>query len=130
MIRKQYTLFIENKLGALAKIARVLAAANVNIDGMSISESTDVGLVQLIASNAAAARKAFVQKRIAYSVQDVVIVPLPNKPGALAELSDKLSRAKVNINYMYGTTCKCGKNCDCSVVISASKLQAVEKLLG
>ena len=56
MIKKQFTLYLENKPGALAKVTRQLGNEKVNIDGISVAESTDVSLVQVVASNAAATK--------------------------------------------------------------------------
>lgn len=56
------------------------------------------------------------------------LLPLRNKPGALAGVVSELAKAGVNINYIYGTSCNCKSdcNCDCNVVISAPDLKRVE----
>jgi hypothetical protein len=128
MIKKQFTLYLENKPGALAKITKRMAAKNVNIEGISVSESTDVGLVQMVPNNADAARRALATAGVPYTVQDVCLLSLKNKPGALSNVVSKLAAAKVNINYVYATGCTCSNShCECLAIISAPDLQAVEK---
>ncbi|MCK4249682.1 MAG: ACT domain-containing protein [Candidatus Omnitrophica bacterium] len=129
MLKKQYTLYLENKPGALAKVTKILSLAKVNIEGISVSESTDVGLVQVIVSNSTAAKSTLTRAGIPYTVQTVVVLPLENRPGALTEVALKLSKAGVNLNYLYGTASKCICGCDSQIVISASNLRKVETVL-
>lgn len=127
MIKKQFTLYLDNKPGALAAITRRLADAKVNISGISVSESTDVGLVQMVVSNVAEAKKIFNGARVPFSTQDVSMLELDNRPGALCDLVTVLAKQKVNINYVYSTICDCNKGCAANVVISAPDLEKVEK---
>ena len=129
MIKKQYTLYLENRPGAMAKVTKTLATAGVNLEGVSVSESTDVGLVQLIPSNAAKTKKALDKVKVPFTVQDVATIELPNKAGALSRMAAKLARAGVNINYLYGTVCKCSSDSHCMLVVSASNLKKVEAAL-
>jgi hypothetical protein len=126
MIKKQFTLYLENKPGRLAKLTRSLAKDNVNIEGISVSESTDVGLVQIVPSNAVKMRAALKRARIPYTVQDVALLPLKHKPGSLSKVITGLAREGVNINYVYATGCAGGNTCDCHAIISAPNLKAVE----
>ncbi|MCK5849512.1 MAG: ACT domain-containing protein [Kiritimatiellae bacterium] len=127
MIKKQFTLYLDNKPGSLAAITKKLATAKVNIEGISVSETTDVGLVQIIVNKAAATKKVLNTAKVPFSVQDVSVLSLKNKPGALCELITLLAKQKVNISYVYATSCECLKDCSCRVVISAPNLKKVEK---
>lgn len=129
MTRKQFTLYMENKPGALATVTRKLAKENVNIDGISAYSSADIGLVQVVVSNATRTRRILAAARIAFTVQDVLLIPLKNEVGALAGICGKLSRAGVNINYVYATGCDCRGDCFCDVIISAPDLKKVAKVL-
>ena len=128
MIKKQFTLYLENRPGELAGITRKLAAAKVNIEGISVSASTDVALVQMVPSDARKAKKLLDQNKIPFSVQDVSVLTLRNEPGALSRLVSELAEARVNVNYVYATGCSCvSKVGGCFVVISAEDLKSVEK---
>ena len=58
MIKDQLTLYLDNKPGVLAKIARLMGAAGVNLEGISVAESDDTAMVQIVVSNAAKAKSA------------------------------------------------------------------------
>lgn len=125
MIKKQFTLYLENKPGELARVTKLLATQKVNIEGISVSAGADVALVQLVADIAAVAKRVLSKEQVPFTVQDVAVVSLVNRPGALELIVSKLAAAGVNINYIYATACK---SCDCpaSVVISAPDLRKVE----
>jgi len=127
MRKKQFTLYLENKPGAISRITRLLASANVNIEGISVAGSTHVGLVQLVVSNATRTRQLLTETGVPFTVQDVALVRLKNSPGALSTVLSKLAGKGVNVNYIYATACECKHDCDCYVIISAPDLEAVEE---
>ena len=127
MIKQQFTLYLENKPGALAAVTKRLYDAGVNIEGISISETTDVGLVQMVVSNTAATKKALNKTRVPFTVQDVARLHIRNEPGALYQVVAKLAKKGVNINYVYSTGSDCGGDCLCYAIISAPNLKKVEE---
>ena len=58
MIKTQFTLYLTNRPGELARATRAFGAARINIEGISVAERTDVSFVQIIVSNAQTARQA------------------------------------------------------------------------
>ena len=127
MIKKQFTLYLENKPGMLAKVTRLLAGNKVNIEGISVSASTHIALVQITVDNAAVTRKTLTAAKISFAVQDVALIPLPHKPGSLARLVGHIAKTGVNINYVYATGCDCKNACHCYAIVSAPDLKKVEK---
>ncbi len=126
MIKTQFTLYLVNRPGELARATKAFATAQINIEGISVAERTDVSLVQVIVSNAQRARQALKKAGIPASEQKVAILALGNKPGALGKLASELARKKININYLYATTPPSGSGPECSVVISSDDLKKVE----
>jgi hypothetical protein len=99
----QLTVCLENKPGQLAKMAAVLKKAQVNILAISVVDSVDTGVVRLVVDSPAKARQALARAKMTATQQLVLLVSLPNEPGALQEVSRKLSAEGVNINYVYGS---------------------------
>jgi len=128
MRKKQFTLYLENRPGVLAAITRKLAAAKINIEGISVSETTDVGLVQLVPSNAAAAKRVLQNAGVPFTLQDVELLTLKNRAGELAKMASKLARSGININYIYATGSHCNSDCKCYAVVSAPDLKAVKRV--
>jgi hypothetical protein len=107
MPKKSYDLFdvhLPNERGALARLARTLAEAKVNIDGFVANR----GGVQVLTRDAAQAKKAL--KEAAYHFQSVEVreVVLEDKAGTLASLSENLAWEWTNIQTGIGMAI--GKN--------------------
>jgi hypothetical protein len=126
MTKAQLTLYLENRPGELARATRTLSDAKINIEGISVVDTTDVSMVQIVVSNSRNARTALKKANIPVTEQRVAVVSLSNRPGTLAAVANRLAQKKVNINYLYATT-STDEN-ECTVVISADDLDAVEAI--
>lgn len=126
MIKRQYTLYLENRPGALAEVSRLLAKEKINIQGISVAENTDTALVQLIVSNSAKTQKALKRAGIPFTSQKVSVIVLAHEPGSLSGLAADLAKAKVNISYIYATAAD--DQSACCVVIGAEALDKVEQV--
>jgi hypothetical protein len=117
---------LENKPGQLAKVGAALARAEVNIKAISVVDSTEVGIVRAVVSSAAKARAALKKAGLSVVQSPVLVVTLPNEPGALAGAAKKLAAAKVNIEYAYGSAAKAGKAS--TIVLGVSDVARAEKV--
>ncbi len=127
MITKQFTLYLENKPGVLASVTSKLADAGVNLEGISVAESTDVAIVQMVVDSALTTQRVLNRAKIPFTTQNVALVHLENKPGSLARIATKLAKSGININYIYATGCTCNHGCRSFVVISSSNLRKVDQ---
>lgn len=101
---KQFTVSLENRPGALGELSSALGARKVNIDALTAPEGG--AAVHLIVDKPAPARKVFAERGWQTTEQDVVQVTLGDKPGALGEVTTKLGRAGINIEYAYTGSAK------------------------
>lgn len=130
MIKTQFTLYIENRPGALFAVTCRLAEARINIEGLSVAGSEDTGLAQLVTGDEAAMHELLKETNTPYSTEEVAVLAMRNEPGALSRGLARLSKAGVNIDYIYGTASDCCDAKSCNLVISAPDLQAVEDTWG
>lgn len=101
---KQFSLFLANKPGVLTQIFRELAKAKINITGMALMDSMEHGVLRMIVDDAARARPLFRKLNVQATETEILAVALPNRPGALADICEKLNAAHVNLGYLYCTT--------------------------
>ena len=118
---KQFSIAIDNQPGAVARIAKTLGEAKVNILSLLGTAQGAAGTVQLIAEDARRAKKALDGARISYQETPAEIYDLPNKPGALAQVLDKLAAKGVNLNSIHATAAKGGKK---AVIVYAAEVAA------
>lgn len=106
---KQISLFLENKKGRLAYVCRVLGEANINIRALSIADTTDFGVLRLIVNDPDKAYRVLKEKGLVVSVTTVLATEVPDTPGGLAGILEKLEKAGIDVEYTYafiGTTSK------------------------
>jgi hypothetical protein len=106
---KQFTISVDNRPGVVAEIATVLGDAKVNILALLGTANGTSGTVQLIAENAARAKKALDAARISYQETTAEEYELPNKAGALAGCLTKLAAKGINLSSIYISAPKGGK---------------------
>ncbi|PIQ82882.1 MAG: amino acid-binding protein [Candidatus Omnitrophica bacterium CG11_big_fil_rev_8_21_14_0_20_64_10] len=102
-LEKQLSIFVDNRPGGLAKICGTLAEAGINILALTVHDSVDHCIVRILADRPVKALLILEQMGLYILETDVVVMDLPNRPGALADISRKLARADINIEYAYCT---------------------------
>lgn len=102
-IGQQLALFLDNRPGTLARTCQALAKAGVNITAISISDTVDHAVVRFIVSDVAKATAALEQLHVPVQQRDVVVLDVPNRPGELARVAERLTEAGINIEYAYAT---------------------------
>ena len=125
-VKRQLSIFLRNKPGVLGRICEEFAAKGINILGLSVSDTVDHAVVRLITSDPVKASAMLGEAGILVIDTQVLVLDLVDRPGALAALSKKLSRGKVNIEYAYGTTSENGGN----LVLRVSDVRKALKILG
>ncbi len=99
----QFSIFMVNKPGVLARILRAMAEAKVNIVAMTMMDSMEHGVMRVVGSGAGKVRDVLNQLNMQFSETEVLCVNLPNKAGAFADVTEKLSTSHINIAYAYCT---------------------------
>ncbi|MDF2458604.1 MAG: uncharacterized protein K0S79_1020 [Nitrospira sp.] len=105
----QFVISGQSRPGVMAEVASVLAAAGVNIKAFSAPEVTGTGKLRLLVADVEGARTALRGAKIKFNEETALILSLENKPGALNEVADLLTRARINIKCGYCTPSREGK---------------------
>ncbi|MDO8730398.1 MAG: ACT domain-containing protein [Candidatus Omnitrophota bacterium] len=100
-VEKQLSIFLENRPGGLARICGTLAESSINVLALSIHDTVDHAIIRLLADRPVKALLILEQLGLYILETDVIVLDLQNQPGALAEISRKLARADINIEYAY-----------------------------
>jgi hypothetical protein len=106
---KKFTITVENQPGALAKIAKTLGSAKVNILALLGTAQGTNGTIELVVEDARRAKKALDEAGFTYQETAAEECELQNKAGALAQQLEKLAAKGVNLNSICATASKGGK---------------------
>ncbi|MCK5707266.1 MAG: ACT domain-containing protein [Candidatus Aureabacteria bacterium] len=98
---KQLSIFIENRSGRLAEIAKLLYEQNINIRALSLADTADFGILRLIVNDIAKAHDILKEANFTVNETEVLAVEVPDKPGGLNGILGILSEENINLEYMY-----------------------------
>ena len=73
---RQIAVFLQNQVGTLLSIVRLLNKNHVVVLGISVQDSVDVTIVRMVVSDPDTVESLFMEKGIAYSVTDLLVVEL------------------------------------------------------
>ncbi len=103
-VDKQLAVFLENKPGNLARMCEALAQKEINLLALSVSDTVDHAVVRIVVDKPTEALHVLGSAGMLVVESDVLVVEVPNRPGALAEVARRLADSDVNIEYAYCTT--------------------------
>jgi hypothetical protein len=103
-IAKQLSVFLANTPGTLSEVCDELAKQKINIYALTISDTVDHAVVRMIVSDTKRALRIFEERGTLAIENDVLMIDGDNRPGSLANIAHRLSKAKINIEYAYLAT--------------------------
>ncbi len=102
-VRKQISIFLANRPGTLADVTSQLQEDKINILAMTVSDTVDHAVVRMLVDKPGEAIHRLEEQGLLVVENDVLTVELENKPGALAEIAERLANQDINIEYAYCT---------------------------
>lgn len=124
---KQITAWADSLPGVIGRIAKAFAEAKINITAYTAYGTGGESPIRMHVSNPAKAKKILQDLGFRVTEEEVMRVTVPEKPGMLADIGNRLGQARVNVDYSYATVAKGGKKVD--VVIGVSDLAGAAKAL-
>lgn len=116
---KEIAVTVVNKIGVLADMSKLLAETGVNIQAVAGYAVDKEAKIMLVTDDNVRSIEAL-EKSGYKSIKEneVVVIDLENKPGALKNITARLATEGIDIKQIYGTTCSGG--CPAKLVISTS----------
>ena len=101
MIIDQLSVFLENKAGSLAELTGQLAEAEIDIESLTIADTTEFGILRLIVDAPKKALSVLKLGGFVASLTPVIALKMQNRPGSLAKIARTLADAGISIEYLY-----------------------------
>lgn len=105
---EQISVFLENKAGRLAEVAKILGDNGINIRALSLADTTDFGILRLIVNDRAKAKAVLKEAGFTVGITEVIAVEVEDRPGGLARVLQVLADNGINVEYMYAFVEKSG----------------------
>jgi hypothetical protein len=98
---RQLSVFLENRVGQLLRITRLLENEPVHILGLSVDAAADCAIVRLLVDDPDLAHQILTDAHFALSESEVLVIPLPDGKHGILTVCSALIAGEVNINYVY-----------------------------
>jgi hypothetical protein len=102
-VERQLSLILENRPGVLAEVCSDLGEAGIDIEAIYVENLVDHSVVRMVVSEPDKAIHLLGSAGVLVFENEVMAIPLPDKPGSLARLAERLGKARVNIDYLYAS---------------------------
>jgi hypothetical protein len=100
----QLSLFLENKPHQIRMPAKLLGDAGIDILTLSLADTQQFGILRLIVDDWKKAKDVLEKAEVVVKVTEVVALEVPDAPGGLAGIIERVEKANLNIEYMYSCT--------------------------
>ncbi len=95
---KQFSIFLENKVGRLLDIVKIFSQAQVHVVALSILDTADAAIVRLVADDPDRARTFLQEHGLAFTEVTLVVVELSSSAADLKAVLTALLQAECNIH--------------------------------
>jgi len=98
---RQFTVFLENRVGQLLEVVRRFEGTTVKIVALSITDAAECAFVRFLLSHPEEGREVLERAGLAIIESDLIGVELPEVPQPLLQICTALLQAEVNIVQAY-----------------------------
>jgi hypothetical protein len=100
---KQFSVFLENRVGALAEICKLISDRSINLLAICAIDTVEEAVLRIVAEDEGGTLDTL--KRAGFRVveTEVFLVELDNVPGATGKMATQLATGGINIDYIYAS---------------------------
>ncbi len=98
---KQLSIFLQNKMGSLAKPLEVLTVADVNIRAMCMADTSEFGILRLVVDDPIKGKEALEENNFLVKITDIIGIEMNDAPGGLTSVLDVIRDNLIDLEYLY-----------------------------
>jgi hypothetical protein len=98
---RQFTVFLENRVGQLLEVVRRFEGSKVRIVALSINDATECAFVRFLLSHPEQGREILERAGLAIIESDLIGIELPDGSQPLLDVCKALLQAEINIVQAY-----------------------------
>ncbi len=107
-LEKQLMIMVNNSIGSLAEVTSVISASGINLVALCAYEVGNKVAVMFVTEDNNAAKKLLEKQGFHVQEEEVVLLSIDNKPGALQIVTEKIAAAGISLRLIYGSVEKKG----------------------
>lgn len=98
---RQFTVFIENRVGQLLEVLRRFRGTRIRIVALNILDSTECSIVRFVLTHPEQGREIFERAGLAMIESNLIALELPDDPQPLVLVCNALLQAEINLVQTY-----------------------------
>jgi len=102
-IMRQYSVSLENRVGAFAELCAVVAQESINLLAICAIDTVEEAVLRIVAERQEETKSVLEKQGFRVIDTDVLVVELDNNPGATGRIAALLSQNGINIDYLYAS---------------------------
>jgi hypothetical protein len=121
---RQLMVFTSNQIGSLAEITSIISSSGINLVAICAYAIQDKVAIMLVTEDNNAARKLLESQDCKVQEEEVVLLTLDNKPGALQAVTERIAQSGIDLKLIYGSSDPTAQLCRI-VLISENNLDVM-----
>ena len=123
----QLSVYLENRVGALAEICKNIEKERINLIAICAIDTIEEAVLRLVPEDPAKALAAINKSKMHVIETEVLVIDIPNIPGATGHVAGLLADHGINIDYIYSSAHP--EVHKTSLILRTHNLEEAEKLL-
>lgn len=121
---RQLMIRLDNKVGSLAEVTSAIAASGINLIAICAYEVGNTVAAMFVTEDNNASRQLLESRGITVQEEEIILLTIGNKPGALQKVMNKIAEAGIDLALVYGSVEQQGDKTRI-VLISRNNLDAM-----
>jgi len=124
---RQFSVFLENRVGALAELCKLISDRSINLLAICAIDTVEEAVLRIVAEDEADTLETLKEAGFHAVETEVFLVELDNVPGATGRMATRLANAGINIDYIYASAHPTGRKA--YLVLRTHQVAEAEKVL-
>ncbi|MHB8907489.1 MAG: acetolactate synthase [Syntrophales bacterium] len=127
MAVKQISVLLGNVPGTLSRLTNILDREDITAKALLAASAAESSTVRMVVSDPERAAAVLESFKFNYEITPVLAAEVPLHPGGMNAILNPLSKAEVNIHYLYTTINRIGK--ETIVILGVDKIEEAREVL-
>jgi len=124
---KQISVLLSNVPGSFAKLTHILGSEDIRIKAVSTASSTENSMIRLVVNDPDRAAALLSSYNFNFEITPVLALEVPQHSGGINAILNPMSKADINILYLYTTINRIGK--ETILILGVDKLAEAKAVL-
>lgn len=124
---KQFSIFLENRVGALAELCKLISDRSINLLGICAIDTVEEAVLRIVVEDECGTRESLIEAGFHPVETEVLLMELDNVPGATGRIAAQLANTGINIDYIYASAHPSGEKA--YLVLRTHQMTEAEKVL-